>query len=49
MIPLSQGQTPQGADIPRLNEAVDVAKTMLWLGSEDASFITGEILVMDGG
>jgi hypothetical protein len=22
---------------------------MLWLGSEDASFITGEILVMDGG
>ena len=49
MIPLSQGQTPQGVDIPRLNEAVDVAKTMLWLGSEDTSFITGEILVMDGG
>lgn len=22
---------------------------MLWLGSDDASFITGEILTMDGG
>jgi len=22
---------------------------MLWLGSEDASFVTGEIMVMDGG
>ena len=49
MIPLFQGQTPQGVEIPRLNEASDVAKTMLWLGSEDASFVTGEILVMDGG
>ena len=33
----------------RINQADDVAKSLLWLGSEDASFITGEILVMDGG
>lgn len=49
MIPLFQGQTLQGGEASRLNEASEVAKTMLWLGSEDASFVTGEILVMDGG
>jgi NAD(P)-dependent dehydrogenase (short-subunit alcohol dehydrogenase family) len=32
-----------------LNQPSDVAKSMLFLGSEEASFITGEILVMDGG
>lgn len=49
MIPLSQGQTPSGVEAAKINEAVEVGKTMLWLGSEDASFVTGEILVMDGG
>jgi NAD(P)-dependent dehydrogenase (short-subunit alcohol dehydrogenase family) len=33
----------------RINQPDDVAKSLLWLGSDDASFITGEILVMDGG
>jgi NAD(P)-dependent dehydrogenase (short-subunit alcohol dehydrogenase family) len=32
-----------------LNHPGDVARAMLFLGSEEASFITGEILVMDGG
>jgi len=27
----------------------DVAKAMLWLASEDASFVTGEIMTLDGG
>jgi len=39
-------------DIPLLNllnHPGDVARSMLFLGSEEASFITGEILVMDGG
>jgi NAD(P)-dependent dehydrogenase (short-subunit alcohol dehydrogenase family) len=39
-------------DIPLLNllnHPGDVACSMLFLGSEEASFITGEILVMDGG
>jgi enoyl-[acyl-carrier-protein] reductase (NADH) len=26
-----------------------VAKSILWLASEDASFVTGEILTIDGG
>ena len=33
----------------KLNEGFEVGRTMLWLGSDDANFITGEILVMDGG
>ena len=28
---------------------MDVAMQMLWLGSTDASFVTGEVVVMDGG
>jgi len=27
----------------------DVAKSILWLASDDASFVTGEILTIDGG
>jgi len=27
----------------------DVAKSILWLASDDASFVTGEILTVDGG
>lgn len=49
MIPLHQGLSPSGVELKKINEAVEVGKTMLWLGSEDASFVTGEILVMDGG
>jgi enoyl-[acyl-carrier-protein] reductase (NADH) len=32
-----------------INAPVDVANAMLWLGSDEASFVTGEILVVDGG
>lgn len=40
------------ADVPlqnQINMPSDVAKAMLWLASDDASFITGEILSIDGG
>lgn len=40
------------SDVPLLhdiNKPKDVARSMLWLASEDASFITGEILTIDGG
>jgi 3-oxoacyl-[acyl-carrier protein] reductase len=33
----------------RLGVAEDVAKSVVWLGSDDASYITGTILVVDGG
>lgn len=35
--------------VHQINDPADVAKAMLWLGSEDASFVTGEILTIDGG
>lgn len=39
-------------DVPlekQINQPSEVAKAMLWLSSSDASFITGEILTIDGG
>ena len=39
-------------DVPlqnQINSPSDVARAILWLASEDASFVTGEILNVDGG
>ena len=39
-------------DVPlqnSINQPKDVARAILWLASEDASFVTGEILTVDGG
>jgi len=39
-------------DVPlveRLNNPKEVAETLLFLASDDASFITGEITTIDGG
>ena len=38
-------QTPIG----RLGKADEVAKTILFLSSDDSSFMTGSSLVVDGG
>ena len=37
------------APMKRFGEAEDVAKSVVWLSSEGASFITGETLLIDGG
>ena len=39
-------------DVPLMNQInlpKDVARSILWLASDDASFVTGEILTIDGG
>lgn len=33
----------------QINMPSDVARSILWLASSDASFVTGEILTVDGG
>ena len=35
--------------IPRSGQPEDIAKTALFLASDDSSFITGEHIVVDGG
>jgi len=46
------GTTKDGRDgqyIYQIQEPLDCAMQMLWLGSMDASFINGEIVILDGG
>jgi len=35
--------------IPRAGEPEDIASTALWLASDDASFVTGQAIAVDGG
>jgi len=45
LIELFRQQTP----LKRIAEPEELAKAMLFLASDDASYITGEVLVVDGG
>lgn len=45
LIELFKQQTP----LKRIAEPVELAKAILFLASDDASYITGEMLVVDGG
>lgn len=38
-----------GSIIKRMAEPMEIAKAILFLASEDANYITGEVLVIDGG
>jgi len=40
---------PQGHFIYQINERHEVAMQMLWLGSHQASFMNGQVMIMDGG
>ena len=33
----------------RMGRPVEIAQAMLWLASDDASFCTGTVMVVDGG
>jgi meso-butanediol dehydrogenase/(S,S)-butanediol dehydrogenase/diacetyl reductase len=35
--------------VGRLGEPADVAATVSWLASDDASFVTGQLFTVDGG
>jgi NAD(P)-dependent dehydrogenase (short-subunit alcohol dehydrogenase family) len=39
------GRTPIG----RLGEPEDIARAVVYLAGEDASFVTGQVLLVDGG
>jgi NAD(P)-dependent dehydrogenase (short-subunit alcohol dehydrogenase family) len=47
------GADPAGADWPwpmrRLGQPADIAAAALWISSDQASWITGDVLVVDGG
>jgi NAD(P)-dependent dehydrogenase (short-subunit alcohol dehydrogenase family) len=44
-VELWQSRTP----LPRLGEPEDVARAALWLASDEATFVTGINLMVDGG
>ena len=35
--------------IPRAGEGEDIANAALWLASDEASFVTGQAIAVDGG
>jgi NAD(P)-dependent dehydrogenase (short-subunit alcohol dehydrogenase family) len=39
----------EGSYLKRMAEPEDIAKAILFMGSDDANFITGQILLVDGG
>lgn len=38
-----------GANMPRMGEADEIAKTALFLASADSSFVNGTVVTVDGG
>ena len=39
----------EGSYLKRMAEPIDIAKAILFLASDDADFITGQVLLVDGG
>ena len=48
-VPNKNKNTGAGDYVYQINEPVDVAQQMCFLGSSSASFMNGEILIIDGG
>ncbi len=43
------GLEPTDPAINRLGQPVDIARAILFLASDDSSFVTGQSLIIDGG
>jgi len=46
---MDMDQVAAGLPIKRLGRAVEVAEAVKWLASDQASFIVGHVLCVDGG
>jgi NAD(P)-dependent dehydrogenase (short-subunit alcohol dehydrogenase family) len=49
MTPKLRQQTEQAIPLKRLGQPEDIAKLVLFLVSEDSSYITGQLIIIDGG
>ena len=49
MIDAGMGNPAKGVPLGRLGEAVEVADAVVFLASERAAYITGQVLSLDGG
>ncbi|MFC1925898.1 SDR family NAD(P)-dependent oxidoreductase, partial [Chloroflexota bacterium] len=43
------GHLASGVPMGRLGQPEEIAQAVLWLCSEEASFVTGHVLIADGG
>ena len=48
-VPPKKNEDGEGIYIYQITEPEDVAAQLLWLGSNHATFITGEVVIIDGG
>ena len=47
--PASEKREASGIPLGRLAEPEDIARTALFLASDDSSYITGDVIKVDGG
>jgi NAD(P)-dependent dehydrogenase (short-subunit alcohol dehydrogenase family) len=49
VIELDKGTIAASNPLGRLGEPEEIARAVAWLASSDAAYVTGSVLVIDGG